>query len=314
MDEQRNTTDNRTLIGASVSIVVSVLLSRLTIASLFFNLPILLFVPKIRETAKAVLSVAMVMVLVAALTLFEYRDFLSAENYGILFFALYFQLVSSVVAVIWTALRDFSDSVLRKIVICSYPVAIVGIVFAWVLGLPVSEPSVEGFKQSVIAVLNPEALGISINAESFADMFIMVLKLIIVPMGMVFGGLPVLVSELIVKKYDENWQNGFANMKMPDSFIWIFMAAWFAVIFTSVKALPELVVIIAWNVALGLSLHYYLGGFSIVMARLRRKTPLITAGRVFLPIILLSILPGANAVVLAGLTILGALETWVKLR
>lgn len=312
MDEEREVSNNRELLTAVICIAMSVLFSKMSLASLFFNLPLLLFVPRVKKTGHAVLTFVITMVITAGWTLISYKEFLSTDGLGVILFVMYFEVISSIGAITWTAIRNFSDSVLRKLVISSFPIAIMGIAFAVSLSLPFGSGWVEGIEYSVSSLLNTDALGI--NSSSFAKLFVSVLKMIIVPMGMFFSALPILVSEFVLHKTDDNWQYGFANMKMPDSYIWIFMAVWALVLVTFVADIPEWLSVIGWNIAFGLSLHYYLGGLSIITARARRNNANATALRIFIPAVLLSLLPGVNFVVISGLTIIGALETWIKLR
>lgn len=311
MDEQR-TYNNKLLLSAAVCIITSVLFSKLSLGSLFFNIPLLLFVPRIEKKLYAILTFVITWVLMVAVTLFDFRDVISTGDFGVVFFALYFQTMASIGAIVWTGLRDYSDSVLRKLVICSYPIAVLGIVCSIVMSLPCAAGWVDSIKVAVASLFDTEVLGI--NSETFATMFVTVLLLITAPIGMVFSGLPILLSEVILRKTDETWQFNFANMKMPNIFVWILMGTWAAVLLTTVVVVPTWVAIIVWNVALGLALHYFMSGVSIVVAALRRKSANVSAGRVIIPVMILSIVPGLNVAVVAGLSILGALETWIKLR
>lgn len=312
MEEEREVGNNRELLTAVICIAMSVLFSKMSLASLFFNLPLLLFVPRIRETGKAVLTFVITMVIIVGWTLLDYKEFLNTDGLGIILFVLYYEVVSSIGAIVWTACRNYSDSVLRKLVICSFPIAAIGLAYSISLGLPFAEGWRDGIKATIPAMFNVEAFGI--NAGAFGELFLSVLKLTMVPIGLVFSALPILVSEFWLKKSDDNWQFGFANMKMPDSYIWIFMAAWALVLVTFVADIPDWLITVGYNVALGLSLHYYVGGLSIITARYRKRTQAVTAFRIFVPVVLLSLLPGVNFVVISGLTVLGALETWIKLR
>lgn len=312
MDEQGNNT-RKVAISAAICVALSVMLSRLSLGSLLYNLPLLLFVPKIRKTGYAVLTFAVSLILIGLLLLWEYRSYIGTGFFGIIVYGLVFQVMSSVGAAVWTGLRNYSDSVLRKLVICSIPVMVIGVTFSLWLTMPSSEFLVQTLVGALTEVFPVEAFGV--DAGLVSQVFTTVLTLLSAPIGLVFSSFPILISEFILKKNDEKWQFDFANMKMPDYYIWFFMGFWaVALLGNLIDSMPVWVTVISWNLALGLSLHYFLSGISVLTSVLRRKSATLTASRVFVPIVIAAVIPGINAVVLTALVVLGAVETWVKLR
>ena len=138
---------------------------------------------------------------------------------------------------------------------------------------------------------------------------------IIAPMGLVMLALPVVIADVNVNRFNEDWQYDFANMKLPDQYVWVFFGSWAtALVCNLVKSIPMWAMAVCWNMALAMTVLYMVVGVSILVAFARRRTAAITAGRIVFTVVLLCFIPFVNAVVMIGLPILGVLETWIAFR
>ena len=118
-----------------------------------------------------------------------------------------------------------------------------------------------------------------------------------------------------MNRFDEDWQYDFANMKLPDPYVWVFFASWaVALVSNWVEAVPTWILILGWNVALTMTVLYMVVGVSILVAFARRRTAAITAGRIVFTVVLLSFIPVLNVIMFIGLPVLGILETWIAFR
>ena len=150
---------------------------------------------------------------------------------------------------------------------------------------------------------------------SLFNMVIDLMMLFFAPLGIVLLALPVVTADINVNRYDEQWQYDFANMKLPDPYVWVFFASWAASLLCYlVKSVPMWAVAVCWNVALTVSVLYGIVGLSIVVAFARRRTAALTVGRIVILLILVCFIPFLNLVVIAGLILLGVLETWFRFR
>lgn len=278
-----------------------------------YTLPLLLLTKRISSTKKAVLIQSVTYLCALLVMIFPYLNYLTPENYGIIAFSLLFPFVSAVEALVYTSMRDKSKSVLRKMVKASLVAFIVPTAFAVWLTSSYGLVSFNGLRSVLGEVLKTDALGI--NITEYLDLILSLFMLLATPISMVFAALPILVAEFIQNSRDEEWQFEFANMKMPNNYFWVLCGfVCLTAVGYLVKGGPTFVSIIGWNFGLGLCLHYMLNGFSVLIAFFRRRTAYVAPGRLFVLLILMSLLPALNVVVGIGLFSLGILETWMKFR
>lgn len=292
-----------------LSMALSIMLQSLGFSTLIFCLPLLLTCHGIEKASHAVLSFVVVGLVISGITLYRWMN----VNLGMCIMGIVFPLMACVGCAVWVGLRDFSDSVLRKLVICSFATGFVGL--CYVIWLLISKDSKQ--TQSLLEVfqqiLPAELLGQS--GSDFGEIVYQVLLLMMIPFGMIFSGFQILVSEFIIFRHDEQWQYNFAYMKMPNYYVWVFIVAWIASLIGNViDSVPQAVTVIGFNFAIGISIHYFMGGVSILTSLFRRRSANLTAGRVFFPVCISCLIPGVNVAVLIGLTVLGVLENWIKFR
>lgn len=144
---------------------------------------------------------------------------------------------------------------------------------------------------------------------------VMVAAAILVPMGTGFAALSAYMGDLFLLRNVPDAEERTTHWRLADSWIWVFLLSWAAVValkFLNTGTLPSILVL---NVALTVSLLYYCDGLSVIAYRVRAKNPLISGRRVISPIVLISLLlPGLGTVLLVALMLLGVSETWIELR
>ena len=291
------------------------LLSQFSIGMFIFTVPFLLAAPGFKNKNVPVLMIALSGLFSVIMELVNFKGFIGdSAYYGIIGFSLYYPLAITLVSAMWIRLRDFSSLVLRKLVISNIPVVILGLGLALWLSSGNGKEAFSLFTESVTSII-PSQLTEQIDAQLFAEVFMSLMLICMVPFGMIFGSLPVLISEFIIHKTDETWQNDFADMLMPPFFAWICMGLWAIAISGSLFLdLPLWLSVVVWNLVLGLSLHYILAGISIICARTRRKNPEIKSSKICVFCLICCFMPGMNIVFVSGFFIAGILETWIKMR
>lgn len=294
-------------------VLLSIIMSRLSMGLFIFPIPVLLAVNGVKDTRKAVLVHLASTVGVVGTYVVSNSVLFTQEYMTVAFLGLVFPLTISLAALIWTALRDFSNSVLRKLVICSIPSALIALCFALWLCSNASIESVNNMKTAYSMILPQELVGE--GSSAIMDLFFVILKYACVPFAILLQALPILISEFIIHRGDEEWNFEFANMKMPYPFVWVFLALLaLSVIIPRINGIPEVVSVVLWNLTFGMALHYILDGISVLFSVLRRKTLRITPSTVVLWVAVSTIIPYLNMFVYGTLLITGVFENWINLR
>lgn len=293
--------------------VVGILFSRFSIGSVIMTVPLLMVTPKVKKLWQALLAFAVVLVGTVVWSVIDFKDVIQAGYGSVLVVSLFLPVCTVIGSATWTAVSRKSRAGLRKFFLTCIPVVVMSLALSIWFSSDNATATKEILKQSMLAIFSEESLGY--NFESVIDLAMSFLSISFLPMGMMIVGVPVLISELMMYRYDEAWQYDFAFMKLPDPFIWGFFGFWVLALTSSlVSTIPMAIYCVAWNVALGVSVLYAIQGLSILVARFRRTSAYFSVGKIVGLVLLLCLLPGINLVCLVGLPVLGVLETWFRFR
>ena len=293
--------------------IVGILFSRFSLGSVLMTIPLLLVVPRVRKLWQAMLAFAVVLIGTVLWSVLDNKEVIAAGYGSVLLISLFLPVCTIIGTTAWTVSSRNSRAGLRKFFYSILPVVVLGLALAIWFSTDYATTAKEILKNSLLYAFPEDTLGV--NIESIVDLALSFLNVSFVPMGMVVVAIPVLISELMMYRYDEAWQYDFACMKLPDPFIWLFFGFWVLALTSSlVTAIPMMIYCIAWNVALALTVLYSVQGLSILVARFRRTTAFMSVGKVVTLVILLCFIPGLNLVCIVGLPILGLLETWFRFR
>ncbi len=293
--------------------VVGILFSRFSIGSVIMTVPLLMVTPKVKKLWQALLAFAVVLVGTVVWSVIDFKDVIHAGYGSVLVVSLFLPICTVIGSATWTAVSRKSRAGLRKFFLTCIPVVVMSLALSIWFSSDNATATKEILKQSMLAIFSVESLGY--NFESVIDLAMSFLSISFLPMGMMIVGVPVLISELMMYRYDEAWQYDFAFMKLPDPFIWGFFGFWVLALTSSlVSTIPMAIYCVAWNVALGVSVLYAIQGLSILVARFRRTSAYFSVGKIVGLVLLLCLLPGINLVCLVGLPVLGVLETWFRFR
>ncbi len=293
--------------------VVGILFSRFSIGSVIMTVPLLMVTPKVKKLWQTLLAFAVVLVGTVVWSVIDFKDVINAGYGSVLVVSLFLPVCTVIGSATWTAVSRKSRAGLRKFFLTCIPVVVMSLALSIWFSSDNATATKEILKQSMLAIFSEESLGY--NFESVIDLAMSFLSISFLPMGMMIVGVPVLISELMMYRYDEAWQYDFAFMKLPDPFIWGFFGFWVLALTSSlVSTIPMAIYCVAWNVALGVSVLYAIQGLSILVARFRRTSAYFSVGKIVGLVLLLCLLPGINLVCLVGLPVLGVLETWFRFR
>ena len=305
MEQTDRTAIRNLILGTAIGII----LSRFTIGSILMTVPVLLVCPGIRNTAYKVLSFAAMLAGVVIWTVLTWR----AESWQIVLFNLYFPVGMIIGSAVWAVGAKYSSSSMRKFFWAAIPVFIMGLGMGFFFASDLSSDVKEYLTGLVYYLFQFESL--NIDMSSVVITVVDMMALFFAPAAVLGLALPIVIADVNVNRFDEDWQYDFANMKLPDPYVWVFFASWaVALVSNWVEAVPTWILILGWNVALTMTVLYMVVGVSILVAFARRRTAAITAGRIVFTVVLLCIIPVLNVIMYIGLPLLGVLETWIAFR
>ncbi|MFA6846157.1 MAG: DUF115 domain-containing protein, partial [Sphaerochaetaceae bacterium] len=138
----------------------------------------------------------------------------------------------------------------------------------------------------------------------------------LVPICMVLVGVNEFIALNIRRRNDQSISEAVVAWHLPlERSVWVFLSCWTLVAVSYFAHGAYLLTAMAVNLAASISLLYALQGFAIVLYALRKKNRLFSAGRLFgYLVIILSLVPGLNVLVVVVLPLLGVTETWIMYR
>ena len=296
-----------------LGVLLGVILSRFSLGSVFMTVPVLLACPRIRKVQLRMGAFAVLLLAVLIWTLVENREVLGTEYWPLLLVSLFLPVSNIIGSAVWDFGSGYSRSSIRKFFWACIPVFVTGIAmslyFASDASLTIRSALVEG----MLYYFPSDYLSVDISSLLYAAVDLMML--FFAPLGVILLALPVVTADININRYDEDWQYDFANMKLPDPYVWVFFASWAAALVSYlVTSVPAWALALCWNVALTVSVLYLIVGLSIVVAFARRRTAALTVGRILILLVVICFIPFVNLVVVFGLILLGVLETWFRFR
>jgi len=305
--------DRTALRNLILGVLLGVILSRFSLGSIFMTVPVLLVCPRIRKAWIRIASFAALLLAVAAWTLIENRQILGTEYWPVVLVSLYLPVSGIVGAAVWTIGADYSRSSIRKFFWACIPVFVLGLALSMYFATDASKPIRTALAEGILYYFPSDYLNVDISSVLYAVVDMMML--FFAPLGVLMLTFPIVTADVNVNRYNEEWQYDFANMKLPDPYVWVFFASWAASLLCYIlSGVPLWVMAVCWNVALTMSVLYLVVGVSILVAFARRRTAAVTVGRLVILVVLVCFIPVVNLIVILGLVLLGVLETWFRFR
>ena len=305
--------DRAALRNLVLGVLLGIVLSRFSIGSVFMTVPVLLACPSVRKASARLLAFAAMALGTVIWTLIQNRAILGTEYWPVILVGLYIPLALVAGSAVWTIGAAYSRSSMRKFFWACIPVFVMGMVLSLYFASESSSVVRGALADSILYYFPADSL--SVDIASMVKTVIDAMTLLFAPAGLIMLAIPVVISDISLNRYDEDWQYDFANMKLPDFYVWILFAAWgLALLANLVSAIPLWAAALVWNLAASLSVLYMVVGVSILVAFARRRTAVMTAGRIVLTVALLMLIPFVNMVVFFGLVLLGVIETWARFR
>ena len=300
-----------------VALVISYILYKITATSTLFIIPLLFIAPRFPSTKMALIPIGIFSVWLIGSQLLSMGKVLYQNSLmGTFFIVLYLPINLLIGSAIWILLKEHKS--LNRLFFASAFAAISGLALViWLSSDSASAVATEKVYREVVNATLPAMLGsqapLGINSNSVFDAVVRVLKIAFLPLFVGQFGLSVLISEQMISRGDEKFQNRLASFTLNENYVWPFLISW-TVVLLNLFIKVEILEVLAWNSALTLTLLYLVQGMAIISYLIRKKNPRINATRVYILSALLMVMPGVNVVVLAALPILGVSQTWINLR
>ncbi|MBR2282691.1 MAG: hypothetical protein IJ863_08725 [Spirochaetales bacterium] len=306
-------TDRAALRNLILGAVLGVILSRFSIGSILMTVPVLLACRGVRRDGiKAGVFGAMLLA-VTVWSLVSYRELIGTEYWPVMLTGLYVPVAMIAGSAVWALTYGRSGSLMRRFFWACIPVFAMGLLMSLYFAIDESQGVRDIMVNSVLYYVRSDTLGV--DFEPIVRMVVDSLMYYFAPMGVLLLAFPIVVSDVNLNRFDEQWQYDFANMKLPDTYVWVlFGSLALSLLSVWLKAFPVWLKALSWNLALSMMVLYFVVGVSILVAFARRRTAAITAGRIVFTVCLFCFIPGLNVVAVFGLPVLGILETWIHFR
>lgn len=296
-----------------IATVMGILMSRLSIGSMLMTVPLLIACYHEYNIKRVVTSFVVLLLAVVTWIVIEGRDLLGTEYWPYLLVALLVPVATIIGSAVWAGTKSLSSSLMRRFFWACIPTFVMGLVVALFFTTKASEPTKQLMEATVLYLFPSDQLGIDISSS--VALVVQMACYFYAPLCILMLAISVVISDCLSSRNDQQWQFDFANMKFPDSYVWVFLVSLVLVLVHNfVPAIPEIIGVIVWNLALSMAILYGVAGVSILVALARKRSTNITATRIVATVFVFCLLPGLNIIVLLGLPILGVLETWIKFR
>lgn len=125
----------------------------------------------------------------------------------------------------------------------------------------------------------------------------------------------VFLHSAVGRRGDQDFEFKVAAYKLPEWFLYIFLALWALVLVTVIAPCPVWLVMPVLGFAVTTLVFYFIQGIAIVLWNMRARGSRVQAfGLASLIALLMLLAPGLNALLGIALTLLGVLDNWLRLR
>lgn len=307
---------NITLRTIVLPIAISIALYWITTSTFLSVIVLLLASQKVETVEKGLLLVLAVILFVIAYHLIQFRGLLNTgEGFGLFIIGLYLPISTLIAGGVWIATEK--KRMLYKLLYASLFACVSGfLIVIWLSGNSDSATATRVVYQDLISSLASMVVMNQVPSNDLNELA-QVVTSIITSVGLMFFiaqfGIAVFISEMMVKRFDSEYQKRMLKWSIPHEAIW-FLLGGMSTILLSFLVDSILIKSLAYNVSAVVALLYAVQGISIAAHVLVKKFPHIKPSRIFFLSGALMLLPGANVVFIVGFPLLGISETWIAYR
>ena len=308
----------RLIRDGAVALVLSMVFYSLGVVSFLYVVPVMLFALK-GGRRKAELLLSVVSFIVLALEVFHMRGAdAGKERFAYLLISLYFPLSLSAAGIVWLE-TEHDHRLLRRLVSALVP----SIVFLFVITVFIYTDralldSLMGDYENALAQLMGDLLGQllpGLEMSVLAELVLMTVLSMLVPFLLASICASCFIYCCGRHSRESEWEWSVMTFEYPPNVVWGLIVSWALVLLLHFVSVPAALIVAVMNLALSFCVLYGIEGFSVVMARLRRKNGKVRSMTVFTVLFIASIaLPGINLIIILGLPLLGVLESFFDLK
>ena len=318
--DERKGQDLRPLLEIVLVTAFSYLLYRIGIGEPFFLIPLLIFAGR-RGTDVGLIPFVTMIIATAFSTWFS-GDFIGdfGSKLGVMLFSLQMYIPLSLLAagIIWILGRKFGwqkrlmFSMLPSILFCLIYFLLLEHDPALLEGVRSQYENV--FEAMLSMIVDLEAVGPEF-VETLNEIFFLTLLSIVLPSILLLICVNFFFAERSLHSREIGFEDFVSHLELKGWMIWILLGSWAMVLFDRFVSFPYAVTVALFNVAICMAIVYAVQGFSVVLYRLRIKGRGMTSFGLFMLLAVISLMmPGLNFIVILGLPIIGAIESFFELR
>lgn len=298
--------------GLLLAVVISTILSRLPVGDFLFPIPLLMACYGLRRRGITAGVFGLTLILSVGLTALACRD---SEGFhtGQFVMIVLIPLAVGTGAALWSMTQGAGLRGYTRFALCALPTTVLSA--ASVVWLGSDGPAVQTLKAEVSVPLDYLLGGYySLSGAEILDVFVQACLCSLVPMMVGALGVCIVSASSMARRGDGQWQDMFCRLRIPTDFVWVLLGSFIGAIAGSFAGIPAPVELVLVNLAV-LSCVVYAGqGYLILVYRIRRRNPYYASHRLLKWLLLLTLIPLTSPVMIAGLPLLGVLETWIVLR
>ena len=306
----------RAIVEGVVLLFVSTVLARTGVAAFIFPAPLLLYaISHGRKSAAFLIAVEMALLL--ALDLFGAGVPGTRTDAAFFLIAMYIPLSLSAAGIVWLHTRGMK--LMGRLFLTLLPAFVLaGATAAFFYSDRALLDSLRVLFEDAFAALAGPVLEFVLPG---VDMSVIVYAALLTVLSLV---LPVVlcgvcascfIFETALHSRESGWEEKVMRLEYSPDAVWGFIISWALVLLLRFVSVPVAVPVIVLNAAGVWTVIYAIQGFSIVYARVRKHSSNVRSMTVLIVLLLLgTVVPGINFIVLFGLPLLGVLGNFFDLK
>jgi hypothetical protein len=290
-----------------LTMAVCLVISRLSVGALVFAVPLLVSAGSLDRPWKKVVLFLVEMVGVIA---WELVASIGAFSTSVVILTAFFPCMICLCCMCYEALEQRMSKVYRTVASSLLCCLLLGLFSLWF-----SKDAIAMQYVDTMLEVSFQLTGMSeaVDQDAVKNAMVLLLSHSVAGAGCAALGFNILFSESVLAARQARLDWG-SDIRLPEYFIWAFLGSWALALFSYLGSWNVLVSSVCWNLALVISVFYAVQGASIVCFWQRKRNERATMQALLSLMMLLAFIPGANALVVAGLPLLGVLETWIGFR
>ena len=310
--------DNRLrAVGEAVLLLLlSLVMSQIGVASLIAVAPLMFF--SIRHGRKSASLLIAIFFLILLLLDILRGGIIGSGKLGcaILMIDMYVPLSLSAAGIVWLGTKG--KGVMKRLFLTLLPALVLalGYVVFFYTDRALLDTLIGSFEDVFAALFGPvfEILlpGVDISLVVYIAM-LMILSLML-PVLLCSICASCFIFETALHSRESEWEEKVMRLEYSPDAVWGFIISWALVLVLRFVSAPLLLEIAVLNAAGVWTVLYAIEGFSVLYARIRRRSAMRSMTLLILVLLFGTIIPGINFIVLIGLPLVGVLESFFDLK